>query len=66
RELQAILRAGGYRQTEADGVWDEASIHAFWALVGNENLEERWHIERDPNSIDRVALEYLRERFAAK
>jgi len=63
RELQAILQAGGYRQAEPDGIWDEASIHAFWALVGNENLEERWHIDGDTGRIDRVALAYLRERF---
>ncbi|MCC6616988.1 MAG: DUF1028 domain-containing protein [Anaerolineae bacterium] len=66
RELQAILCTGGYRQAEPDGHWDEPSIHAFWALVGNENLEERWDIEGDTGSIDRVALAYLRERFAQK
>ncbi len=66
RELQAIMRTGGYRQAEPDGVWDDESIRAFWALVGNENLEERWHIEINPNSIDRIALEYLRGRFLQK
>ncbi|MCL4248678.1 MAG: DUF1028 domain-containing protein [Anaerolineae bacterium] len=66
RELQTIMRTGGYRQAEPDGVWDDASIRAFWALVGNENLEERWHIEINPNSIDRIALEYLRGRFLQK
>lgn len=66
RELQAIMRTGGYRQAEPDGVWDDASIQAFWALVGNENLEERWYIEINPNSIDRIALEYLRGRFLQK
>ncbi|MCA9911361.1 MAG: DUF1028 domain-containing protein [Anaerolineae bacterium] len=66
RELQAIMHTGGYWHAEANGVWDEASIQAFWALVGNENLEERWHIENNPSSIDRVALEYLRERFLGK
>jgi hypothetical protein len=36
---------------------------AFWGLIGNENLEERWSPDKNPNHIDRVALEYLRKRF---
>jgi uncharacterized Ntn-hydrolase superfamily protein len=62
RELQAMTRAGGYASAEPSGVWDEASILAFFALVSNENLEERWRTD-DPNGIDRVALEYLRRKF---
>jgi uncharacterized Ntn-hydrolase superfamily protein len=62
RELQAILQSQGYLQGEPDGVWDETSIAAFDALVGSENLEERWR-QQDPYRIDRVALEYLREKF---
>lgn len=64
RELQAMLRSGGYVTNEPTGVWDEASKRAFWALVGNENLEERWQLDGDPDAIDRVALDYLRQRFA--
>lgn len=63
RLLQAILRAGGYGTREPDGVWDDESKRAFWALVGNENLEERWQLDSNPDQIDRVALDYLRGRF---
>jgi uncharacterized Ntn-hydrolase superfamily protein len=63
RELQSLIQRLGYYQGEPHGVWDDASKQAFWALVGNENLEERWNIEGETDSIDRVALEYLRERF---
>jgi uncharacterized Ntn-hydrolase superfamily protein len=63
REIQGWLRGNGYSRAEAHGQWDEATKQAFWALVGNENLEERWSLSGDTNSIDRVALEYLRGRF---
>lgn len=32
-------------------------------LIGNENLEMRWNLRRHRHTIDRVVLEYLRERF---
>ncbi|GAB4575476.1 MAG: DUF1028 domain-containing protein [Anaerolineae bacterium] len=63
RELQAMLLAQGYYDGGITGEWDEASKQAFWALVGNENLEERWVIDEHPDYIDRVMLEYLRSRF---
>jgi len=63
RELQAMLRRQGYYTGDAHGKWDDASQKAFWAMVGNENLEERWNIEGQTDHIDRVALDYLRERF---
>jgi uncharacterized Ntn-hydrolase superfamily protein len=62
-ELQTILLEQGYFVGQPDGVWDETSQQAFWALVGNENLEERWNLEQSPDRIDRVALNYLRQRF---
>ncbi len=62
RELQALLLRAGYT-VPVTGVWDTASQQAFWALVSNENLEERWAIDRQPDRIDRVALDYLRRRF---
>lgn len=64
REIQGWLRGNGYSRPEAHGQWDEASKQAFWAMVGNENLEERWSLSGDTDSIDRVALEYLRDRFS--
>lgn len=63
RELQTMMSEQGYMGGEVDGNWDEVSKQAFWVMVGNENLEERWNINHDPDSIDRVALEYLRRRF---
>ena len=63
RELQAMLLMGGYIAANPTGVWDDASKRAFWAMIGNENLEERWQLDNDPDGIDRVALNYLRQRF---
>ena len=63
RELQQMSRAAGHYSGDIHGAWDEASVQAFWALVGNENLEERWNIEETRDTIDRVALDYLRSRF---
>ncbi len=62
RELQKMMQIGGYWKTDVTGVWDETAKAAFDALIGNENLEERWRRE-DPDKIDRIALEYLRERY---
>jgi uncharacterized Ntn-hydrolase superfamily protein len=64
RELQSFMRQGGFAQAEPNGLWDDTAKQAFWALIGNENLEERWALDKEPDSIDRVALNYLRERFA--
>jgi uncharacterized Ntn-hydrolase superfamily protein len=62
RELQAMMRKTGYTSAEPNGVWDDAAKKTFDALVGSENLEERWRND-DPNVIDRVALDYLRSKF---
>ncbi|QPC84380.1 DUF1028 domain-containing protein [Phototrophicus methaneseepsis] len=62
-ELQRIMMKQGYWSGEVDGSWDAISQQAFWTLIGNENLEERWNMDKDPSHIDRVALEYLRRRF---
>jgi uncharacterized Ntn-hydrolase superfamily protein len=63
RELQRLMIGQSYYRGEVSGVWDDASKQAFWALVGNENLEERWTLEGDTNQLDRVVLNYLRARF---
>ena len=65
RELQAILQKLGFYGGEVDGQWDNASLDAFWAFCGNENLEERWTPDENPDTIDRVVLDYIRERFGA-
>ena len=62
-ELQAILIKQGYMTGEVNGDWDEVCQQVFFMLIGNENLEMRWSLERNRYSIDRVVLEYLRERF---
>lgn len=64
-ELQAILIDQDYMQGEADGTWDELTKQAFWEMVGNENLEERWNLDSNTDRIDRVMLDYLRRRFAS-
>lgn len=63
RELQAIMIGQGYMTGEVNGLWDEVCQQVFRMLIGNENLEMRWTPERNRGSIDRVALEYLRQRF---
>ncbi len=66
RELQAMMQALGYFKAEVSGVWDDAAKQAFSAMVGNENLEERWALDQQPDLIDRVALEYLRHRYPGR
>lgn len=66
RELQKMLTTQGYWGGEINGIWDNVTQQAFWTLIGNENLEERWSLEQQPNLIDRVALDYLRRRFNNK
>lgn len=63
RELQTILLKEGYIGGEVNGNWDPLTQQAFWGMVANENLEERWNPDKNPDKIDRVALEYLRKRF---
>jgi len=62
-ELQLLLKRQGYDVVDVIGVWNEASKQAFWSFVGKENLEERWNIEGDTDSIDVVALQYLKQKF---
>lgn len=64
-EIQHWLQAKGYSKQPATGTWDTASKQAFWAMVGSENLEERWNLEGNTDLIDQVALDYLRERFGS-
>ncbi|PJF41810.1 MAG: fimbrial assembly protein FimA [Phototrophicales bacterium] len=64
-ELQQILMRTGHYQGPISGEWDTASKEAFWAFCGVENLEERWSLDQEPDKIDRVTLDYIRERFSA-
>ncbi|MBI5034599.1 MAG: DUF1028 domain-containing protein [Chloroflexi bacterium] len=60
RELQTIMQARGYYGGALNGVWDESTQNAFREFAGVENLEDRL---LDGARIDRVVLEFLRERF---
>ena len=63
-ELQLLLKGQGYDVVDTLGVWNEASKQVFWSFVGRENLEERWNIDGDADSIDMVVLQYLRQKFS--
>ena len=60
-DLQAVLTRTGHYQGEQTGQFDAATRQALWALVGEENLEDRWDGTGDV--IDRVVVEFLLERF---
>src|SRR5581483_2249320 len=62
RELQAILQRAGRLAGPPSGRYDEATRAALRALVGEENLEQRWHPD---DRLDPVVLDFLRRRFAA-
>jgi hypothetical protein len=62
REIQIMMLRTGHYTGPLSGVFDEDTRKALRALVGAENLEERWTGEGD--EIDRVALEYLREKHS--
>jgi uncharacterized Ntn-hydrolase superfamily protein len=60
-DLQNILSHTGYYDGPINGVFDDDTRHALRALVGVENLEERWDGTGD--QIDRVVVDFLRDRF---
>ncbi len=60
-DLQAILTRTGHYRNQLTGKFDDETRKALWALVGEENLEERWDGTGDV--IDRVALSFLLDRF---
>jgi uncharacterized Ntn-hydrolase superfamily protein len=60
-ELQKMMKKTGHYKGPINGEFDEDTRRALRSLVGMENLEERWNGEGD--HIDRLALEYLREKF---
>jgi uncharacterized Ntn-hydrolase superfamily protein len=62
REIQVIMLRTGHYTGPLSGVFDDDTRKALRALVGAENLEERWTGEGD--EIDRVSLEYLREKYS--
>ena len=60
-ELQTLLHRTGHYEGPVSGVFDQATRKALRALVGTENLEERWDEQGD--SIDRMVIECLRDRY---
>jgi uncharacterized Ntn-hydrolase superfamily protein len=60
REIQRLTQSAGVYTGPLNGEYDEASRRALSRLIHTENLEMR---EQSDQHIDRVALEYLRERF---
>ncbi len=60
-DLQQILLRTGHYSGPASGTFDEPTRIALRALVGAENLEERWDGTGD--TIDRVVVDYLIDRF---
>ncbi|MCD6426020.1 MAG: DUF1028 domain-containing protein [Anaerolineales bacterium] len=62
RELQTIMKKTGHFKGEISGLITEDTVSALKALVGEENLEERWN--GDENLIDKKVVEYLREKFS--
>lgn len=60
-ELQQMLKETGYYQGAVSGVFDEPTRRSLRALVGSENLEERW--DGKSNDIDRKVVDFLREKY---
>jgi uncharacterized Ntn-hydrolase superfamily protein len=60
-ELQTVLHRSGHYDGPISGEFDETTRKALRALVGNENLEERWDGTGD--QIDRVVVDFLMKRF---
>lgn len=63
--LQVLLVKTGHYTGPVTGEFDAATHKALRALVGEENLEERWSGEgtKDGEVIDRVVIEFLVKRF---
>jgi uncharacterized Ntn-hydrolase superfamily protein len=59
-EMQEMLRRTGHYDGPATGIPDEPTRKALRALVGIENLEERWDGGDD---IDRCVVDFLRDKY---
>ena len=60
-DLQQLLIRTGHYNGPATGVFDIATRKALRALVGQENLEERW--DGSGALIDRVVVDFLLDKF---
>ncbi|HLH61342.1 MAG TPA: DUF1028 domain-containing protein [Ktedonobacteraceae bacterium] len=61
-ELQELLTISGDYEGGVNGSYTSATRDAFRQFVGRENLEERWF---EDARIDRVVLEFMREKLRA-
>lgn len=61
-ELQGLMKKTGHFKEEITGRVTDNTISGLKALVGQENLEERWN--GDPKLIDNKVVEYLRNKFS--
>lgn len=57
KDLQGLLQKTGYYAGPHSGIFDEATREALRAMVGTENLEERWDGTGD--LIDKQVVDYL-------
>lgn len=60
-DLQKVLRRSGHLTREVDGEFDDETREALRALVGSENLEERW--DGTGEMIDSVVVDFLMRRY---
>lgn len=60
-ELQELLQETGHYDGPLSGEFDEATRKALRALVGTENLEERW--DGTGGMIDRQVVDFLLEKY---
>lgn len=60
RWLQGVLRGLGLYSGEVHGIFDPETERALWALIGMENLEERY---RGGPEVDEATLAYLKGRY---
>lgn len=63
RELQRIAQRSGHYRGALTGEYDAATRAAVEALIGTENLEDRWPPGTD--QIEPVALRYLQQLYPA-
>lgn len=61
-EVQQLMQQAGHYQGPLTGAFDAATRRALRALVGMENLEQRWNGEGD--LIDGQIIDYLREKYS--
>ncbi len=61
-DLQILMQKTGHYTGPINGQFDAATRTSLRALVGQENLEERWDGTGD--HIDRITIDYLQKRFS--